>query len=132
MISSASPQNPSPNAYTLAIAGRKPFIVVHSALLDLLAPAEVQAVLAHELGHLKCDHGVWLTAANVLASGTVSVRHPPPALQACHGAAVTPLYIASQFCSYVECARSVCRKFYITFMVGVDCQPHAPRQQCVS
>lgn len=66
-------QNPSPNAYTLAIAGRKPFIVVHSALLDLLAPAEVQAVLAHELGHLKCDHGVWLTAANVLASGTVSL-----------------------------------------------------------
>lgn len=69
-------QNPSPNAYTLAIAGRKPFIVVHSALLELLAPAEVQAVLAHELGHLKCDHGVWLTAANVIASGTVSVRPP--------------------------------------------------------
>ena len=69
-------QNPSPNAYTLAIAGRKPFIVVHSALLELLAPAEVQAVLAHELGHLKCDHGVWLTAANVIASGTVSVLTP--------------------------------------------------------
>ena len=51
-------QNPSPNAYTLAIAGRKPFIVVHSALLELMEPAEVQAVLAHELGHLKCDHGV--------------------------------------------------------------------------
>ena len=67
-------QNPSPNAYTLAIAGRKPFIVVHSALLELLKPAEVQAVLAHELGHLKCDHGVWLTAANVIASGTVQVR----------------------------------------------------------
>ena len=50
-------QNPLPNAYTLAIAGRKPFIVLHTALLDLLTPAEVQAVLAHELGHLKCDHG---------------------------------------------------------------------------
>ena len=33
----------------------------------------MQAVLAHELGHLKCDHGVWLTAANVLALGTVSL-----------------------------------------------------------
>ena len=43
-------QNPTPNAFTLAISGRQPFIVVHSALLDLLAPAEVQAVLAHELG----------------------------------------------------------------------------------
>lgn len=51
------PQNPLPNAYTLAIAGRKPFIVLHTALLDLLTPEEVQAVLAHELGHLKCDHG---------------------------------------------------------------------------
>ncbi len=30
-------------------------------------------MLAHELGHLKCDHGLWLTVANVLASGTVSV-----------------------------------------------------------
>jgi Zn-dependent protease with chaperone function len=66
-------QNPVPNAYTLAIAGRKPFVVVHTALIELLTPAELQAVFAHELGHLKCDHGVWLTAANVLALGTVSL-----------------------------------------------------------
>ena len=62
--------------------------MVHSALLELLAPAEVQAVLAHELGHLKCDHGVWLTAANVIASGTVSVR-----LRLCQGPrAVTKIH----------------------------------------
>ena len=30
-------------------------------------------MLSNELGHLKCDHGLWLTVANVLASGTVSV-----------------------------------------------------------
>lgn len=24
-------------------------------------------MLAHELGHLKCEHGVWITVANVLA-----------------------------------------------------------------
>ncbi|KAG2425766.1 hypothetical protein HXX76_013392 [Chlamydomonas incerta] len=66
-------QHPVPNAYTLAIAGHKPFIVLHTALLELLTPYELQAVLAHELGHLKCDHGLWLTVANVLASGTVSV-----------------------------------------------------------
>ncbi|GAX74859.1 hypothetical protein CEUSTIGMA_g2305.t1 [Chlamydomonas eustigma] len=66
-------QNPIPNAYTLAIAGRQPFIVIHTALLELLTPRELQAVLSHELGHLKCDHGLWLTVANVLASGTVSV-----------------------------------------------------------
>lgn len=71
-------QNPVPNAYTLAISGRKPFVVVHTSLLELLTPVtedprEVQAVLAHELGHLRCNHGVWLTAANVLALGTVSL-----------------------------------------------------------
>ena len=66
-------QSPVPNAYTLAISGKQPFIVVHTALLDLLTPAETQAVLAHELGHLKCEHGVWLTAANILGFGTVSL-----------------------------------------------------------
>lgn len=33
----------------------------------------MQAVIAHELGHLKCDHGVWLTVGNVLASGTLTL-----------------------------------------------------------
>ena len=66
-------QNPVPNAYTLAISGKRPFVIVHTALLDLLTAEETQAVLAHELGHLKCEHGVWLTAANVLALGTVSL-----------------------------------------------------------
>lgn len=66
-------QSPLPNAYTLAIAGRRPFVVIHTALVELLTPAELQAVLAHELGHLKCDHGIWLTFANVLALGAYSV-----------------------------------------------------------
>lgn len=66
-------QNPVPNAYTLALSGRRPFIVLHTSLLDLLNDDELQAVIAHELGHLKCDHAVWLTAANVLALGTVSL-----------------------------------------------------------
>ncbi len=48
-------QSPSPNAYTLAVSGRRPFVVVHSALLELLTPAEVQSVLGHELGHLKVN-----------------------------------------------------------------------------
>ncbi|KAL4192454.1 hypothetical protein AMTRI_Chr06g194320 [Amborella trichopoda] len=66
-------QNPIPNAYTLAIGGRKPFIVVHTSLVELLTRRELQAVLAHELGHLKCDHGVWLTFANILTLGANSL-----------------------------------------------------------
>lgn len=59
-------QHPVPNAYTFAIRGKQPFIVMHTSLLELLEPAEIQAVIAHELGHLKCDHGVYLTLANLL------------------------------------------------------------------
>ncbi len=64
-------QNPVPNAYTLAIRGRKPFMVIHTSLLDMLTPEEIKAVMGHELGHLKCEHGVYLTLANllVLAAG---------------------------------------------------------------
>lgn len=55
------------NAFTLAVGGRRPIVVVHSATLDLMDDSELQAVIAHELGHLKCDHGVWLNLANLLA-----------------------------------------------------------------
>ncbi|MEG3436055.1 M48 family metallopeptidase [Pannus brasiliensis CCIBt3594] len=64
-------QNPVPNAYTFAMRGKKPFMVLHTSLIEMLTPAETQAVMAHELGHLKCEHGVYLTLANimVLAAG---------------------------------------------------------------
>ncbi|MFB2974705.1 M48 family metallopeptidase [Microseira sp. BLCC-F43] len=64
-------QHPVPNAYTFAMRGKQPFIVMHTSLIDLLVPEEIQAVIAHELGHLKCEHGVYLTIANliVLAAG---------------------------------------------------------------
>ncbi|XP_022883922.1 uncharacterized protein LOC111400764 [Olea europaea var. sylvestris] len=66
-------QSPVPNAYTLAIGGKKPFVVVHTSLVELLTRNELQAVFAHELGHLKCDHGVWLTFANILTLGAYTL-----------------------------------------------------------
>ncbi|KAB2016973.1 hypothetical protein E1A91_D08G131100v1 [Gossypium mustelinum] len=66
-------QSPVPNAYTLAISGKKPFVVIHTSIVELLTRNELQAVLAHELGHLKCDHGVWLTFANLLTLGAYTV-----------------------------------------------------------
>jgi len=59
-------QHPVPNAYTFAMRGKQPFIVIHASLLELLTDQEIQAVMAHELGHLKCDHGVYLTPVNLL------------------------------------------------------------------
>ena len=35
-------QSPVPNAYTLAISGKKPFVVVHTSLVELLTRKELQ------------------------------------------------------------------------------------------
>jgi len=58
---------PGPNAYTLAFQqGVHPAVVLHTDTLDCLDGRELQAVLAHELAHIACEHGVWLTAARLL------------------------------------------------------------------
>jgi Zn-dependent protease with chaperone function len=59
-------QNSVPNAYTFAMRGKKPFMVLHTSLIEMLTPEEIQAVMAHELGHLKCEHGMYLTLANII------------------------------------------------------------------
>ena len=67
-------QNSVPNAYTLAIRGRKPFIVLHSSIVELLSEEELQAVIAHELGHLKCEHSVWITTLNLIILGAGGIN----------------------------------------------------------
>lgn len=42
-------QSAVPNAYTLAISGRKPFIVVHTSLLELLTNQEVQVLFLERI-----------------------------------------------------------------------------------
>lgn len=66
-------QNPQPNAYTMAVNGDKPVVVVHSSLLALCDDAETQAILAHELGHLKCEHGIWLSLGNLAGTGAAGI-----------------------------------------------------------
>lgn len=92
-------QHPAPNAYTFAMRGERPFIVVHTSLLEMLNPAEIQAVLAHELGHLKCDHGVYLTLANllILAAGQL----PPLGGVIAQG-------LQQQLLAWVRCAEFTC------------------------
>jgi len=66
-------QSPYPNAYTLAVQGRRPFVVCTTALLDLLNPLETQAVIAHELGHLKCEHSLGIAIANLVLNPLASI-----------------------------------------------------------
>ncbi|KAJ8602726.1 hypothetical protein CTAYLR_003782 [Chrysophaeum taylorii] len=57
-------QDPLPNAYTLAFRGETS-IVATSALVSLLSDDELRAVFGHELGHIKCEHSVWLSVAGI-------------------------------------------------------------------
>jgi Zn-dependent protease with chaperone function len=93
-------QNPQPNAYTMAIRGKNPFIVIHTSLVDLLTPAELQAVIAHELGHLKCEHGVYLTLANIIVLATGGLL---PGI----GTAIAQ-NLQSQMLRWVRCAEFSC------------------------
>jgi Zn-dependent protease with chaperone function len=91
-------QHPVPNAYTFAMRGKQPFVVMHTSLIELLNPPEVQAVIAHELGHLKCDHGVYLTLANllVLAAGSLPL-----------GSLITQ-GLQEQMMAWLRCAEFTC------------------------
>lgn len=92
-------QHPVPNAYTFAMRGKKPFVVVHTSLIELLTPEEIQAVIGHELGHLKCEHSVYLTLANlvVLAAGQLSTL----------GALIAQT-LQNQILQWVRCAEFTC------------------------
>ncbi|MBE9052583.1 M48 family metallopeptidase [Nostocales cyanobacterium LEGE 11386] len=92
-------QHPAPNAYTFAMRGKQPFIVLHTSLVDILTPAEIQAVIAHELGHLKCDHSVYLTPVNLLVLAAAIVPNV--------GAFIAQA-IQAQLLEWVRCAEFTC------------------------
>lgn len=52
------------NAWTFGV--ERPFIVLHSSLVDLLDEDELMAVLAHELGHVKAGHVLYRSLAYFL------------------------------------------------------------------
>ncbi|NRB07993.1 MAG: M48 family metallopeptidase [Richelia sp.] len=91
--------SPVPNAYTFAMRGKQPFVVLHTALIDMLTPEEIQAVIAHELGHLKCDHSVYLTPVNLLILAAASMPNI--------GAMVAQA-IQNQLLEWVRCAEFTC------------------------
>ncbi len=54
-------QNPDANSHAL---GRdRPYIVVNTEILELMAEDELRTLLAHELGHIKCDHTILIQMA---------------------------------------------------------------------
>lgn len=92
-------QNPVPNAYTFAMQGKQPFMVLHTSLVEMLTPEEIQGVMAHELGHLKCEHGVYLTLANMMVLGA--------SLLPTWGGAIAQS-LQSQMLEWLRCAEFSC------------------------
>ncbi|MFM7364475.1 MAG: M48 family metallopeptidase [Cuspidothrix sp.] len=92
-------QHPVPNAYTFAMRGKQPFVVLHTSLIEILTPEEIQAVIAHELGHLKCDHSLYLTPVNLLILAAAIVPNI---------GAVLAQAIQSQLLEWVRCAEFTC------------------------
>ena len=71
-------QNPEANSY--ALGQEHPYIVINTGILDLLDEVEIRAVLAHELGHIKCGHtiliqmAIWaMSAASALGELTFGI-----------------------------------------------------------
>lgn len=92
-------QNPTPNAYTFAMKGKQPFVVLHTSLIEMLTPEEIQAVIAHELGHLKCEHGVYLTMVNMLV---LAANMLPP------WGTILAQSLQDQMLQWVRCAEFSC------------------------
>jgi Zn-dependent protease with chaperone function len=64
--------SPQANAYTLALQPKgkdsPSVIVITSALVDRCTLRELQAIIGHELGHLKCEHSLYLTLGGLAST----------------------------------------------------------------
>src|SRR5678809_1346226 len=56
----------TPIANAMAVGFDKPFVIVHSGLLEVLTDEELRSVLGHELGHIMSGHTVYSTIAYIL------------------------------------------------------------------
>jgi Zn-dependent protease with chaperone function len=66
--------NPQPNAYTMGDS--RIFITVTSSLLEYMDEGELQAVLAHECGHIACRHMLYHSMAQMIAQYGMDILGP--------------------------------------------------------
>jgi len=64
------------NAAVLGVTGRFRYILLTDELLDKFSPIQVQAVMAHEIAHIRLKHIPWLLAAgfSMLMLGSVAAE----------------------------------------------------------
>ena len=81
--------NPAP--HTLCVGEHNPMIVISSGMLELLADDELAAALAHEIGHIACQHAYYKLLAENFA-GISQLSGVVPGLGAATYALKLPLY----------------------------------------
>jgi Zn-dependent protease with chaperone function len=59
--------SPTFNAMTLGAA--RPLIILHSSLVESFEREELAYIIGHEMGHIKSEHSLYLSAAYMLAMG---------------------------------------------------------------
>ena len=59
--------NREPNAYTYG--DTDVFIVLHSGLLETMTMEQIEAVIAHECGHIACHHVLYRAMGNLILTG---------------------------------------------------------------
>ena len=63
--------DPNPNAWTMG--DTRIYIVVTSGLLEMMSDEELDAILAHECGHILCRHVLYHTVAQWISSGLANL-----------------------------------------------------------
>lgn len=61
------------NAAVTGLVRQVRFILLSDGLLDQLRPREVEAVMAHELAHVKCKHLIWMGLSIIALLGTAEL-----------------------------------------------------------
>ncbi|MDP2872627.1 MAG: M48 family metalloprotease [Bacillota bacterium] len=59
--------DPTFNAMTLGV--ERPLIILHSSVVEAFGPEELTFIIGHEMGHIKSEHVLYLSAAYVLTLG---------------------------------------------------------------
>ncbi len=62
--------DPRFNAATYGV--ERPFVILHSSLVDAFTADELYFVIGHELGHVRSEHVLYLNAAEFLARGAAA------------------------------------------------------------